>query len=505
MTSCEDQRASLERLEVIEDAISSRIRRNPEIYYRLYQKLKQINFKEPPEHIASSKIQENKIFNVKKSRRSKKQIAFQQHEINQFLEEYERQVSSLMQTEIDIESLRDDKLNFEAFDKEIELIKDIPENNLEATASLNEYALFSSSTSTQKNISSIKSQNLDINSIFNREESYGDFLDLEKYHQQWLNVVKDASVTMIQFLNTLARFQDNTYLILPAIDRNGARYHNFVHSLVQYVSNYFYKCYPLVNTYTLDQHLDNLFEEYINQPVTFDNRGYFCISCGKLFKSDTIYKSHIPGKKHQKNRNTKSKFLIEEFRLHKFLTFLNEEFSNTKNLVERKLAFTADERAQEMDRLSAEYDAPIYGENEVEDHTFERTTNKSEVEINEMENMPLGPDGFPIPHWLYKLQGLDIEYPCEICGNYIYKGRRQFDKHFTQSRHVFGLRCLGIEPSSTFKGITDIQEAKDLNSGDQRPTATQSAAKKLEVEVEDDEGNVMSEKVYLELKKQGLY
>ena len=37
-------------------------------------------------------------------------------------------------------------------------------------------------------------------------------------------------------------------------------------------------------------------------------------------------------------------------------------------------------------------------------------------------NLPLGFDGKPIPYWLYKLHGLNLEFKCEICGNYSYWG-----------------------------------------------------------------------------------
>lgn len=39
-------------------------------------------------------------------------------------------------------------------------------------------------------------------------------------------------------------------------------------------------------------------------------------------------------------------------------------------------------------------------------------------------NLPLGWDGKPIPYWLYKLHGLGVEFKCEICGDFSYKGRR---------------------------------------------------------------------------------
>ena len=38
------------------------------------------------------------------------------------------------------------------------------------------------------------------------------------------------------------------------------------------------------------------------------------------------------------------------------------------------------------------------------------------------KNLPLGWDGKPIPYWLYKLHGLNIDYKCQICGNQTYRG-----------------------------------------------------------------------------------
>lgn len=36
--------------------------------------------------------------------------------------------------------------------------------------------------------------------------------------------------------------------------------------------------------------------------------------------------------------------------------------------------------------------------------------------------LPLGPDGKPIPYWLWKLHGLQRKFTCEICGNFVYAG-----------------------------------------------------------------------------------
>lgn len=55
---------------------------------------------------------------------------------------------------------------------------------------------------------------------------------------------------------------------------------------------------------------------------------------------------------------------------------------------------------------------------------------EEEEKIYNPLKLPLGWDGKPIPYWLYKLHGLGVEYPCEICGNYVYMGRKAFDRHF---------------------------------------------------------------------------
>ena len=66
---------------------------------------------------------------------------------------------------------------------------------------------------------------------------------------------------------------------------------------------------------------------------------------------------------------------------------------------------------------------------------------------------------------LYKLHGLNIEYSCEICGNYSYFGPRAYDRHFSEWRHTHGLKCLGIEPNlfKFFHGITQIEDALSLH------------------------------------------
>nr|CAG8436373.1 5588_t:CDS:2 [Entrophospora candida] len=80
-------------------------------------------------------------------------------------------------------------------------------------------------------------------------------------------------------------------------------------------------------------------------------------------------------------------------------------------------------------------------------------------DFEENKVLPLGWDGKPIPYWLYKLHGLGIEYPCEICGNCVYMGRKAFDRHF-QACTWYG--CLGIPNTRHFHEITLIEDAYAL-------------------------------------------
>ena len=59
----------------------------------------------------------------------------------------------------------------------------------------------------------------------------------------------------------------------------------------------------------------------------------------------------------------------------------------------------------------------------------------------------------PIPYWLYKLHGLNLEFTCEICGNYSYWGRRAYERHFKEFRHQHGMRCLNIPNTKAFAEV----------------------------------------------------
>jgi splicing factor 3A subunit 3 len=165
---------------------------------------------------------------------------------------------------------------------------------------------------------------------------------------------------------------------------------------------------------------------------------------------------------------------------------------------------TDKERQQEIEALYAEEmdEATTQVEEDEEQDGDEKVYNPLKL--------PLAWDGKPIPFWLYKLHGLGVEFPCEICGNYVYMGRRAFDKHFSEQRHIYGLNCLGVNKNtSLFREITKIDEALKLWNKMQRDLADELERKGGEngdgvIEMEDSLGNVMPKAVYEDLATAGL-
>jgi splicing factor 3A subunit 3 len=159
---------------------------------------------------------------------------------------------------------------------------------------------------------------------------------------------------------------------------------------------------------------------------------------------------------------------------------------------------TERERQMELDALFAESSsaAPQGGDSDSESDGDDKIYNPLKL--------PLAWDGKPIPFWLYKLHGLGVEFKCELCGNYVYMGRRAFDKHFNEPRHIHGLKSLGITNTTLFREITDIADAQKLWDKIQRDKKKDKSDEGSVVQMEDADGNVMPEKVYYDLLKQGL-
>ncbi|KAF2025516.1 hypothetical protein EK21DRAFT_76221 [Setomelanomma holmii] len=461
------------------------------------------------------------------------------HEISRFLEQIKSQSERLLKVYEDVDSTKEEEMRnltlgdpMESFMKEISNIKDFhrrypnePVENLEKA--------YKKRTPEERQQSVAA-----IDSMFTGEEGFGRFFDLTTLHEQYLNLPVHQHarrLTYLQYLDLFDAFsppQNN----IRRDQKKSEAYFQYLKALQDYLESFMRRTKPLENLEKLFDNFDKEFEELwakdevpgwekVTETSTAPNgetqgEGIWCSACQKGFSKETVYEAHLTGKKHKKamqegngaSANTaaaktngasagiqrfKERAVAErEFRIKKLAAAMQTERGDTKVNVERKQGMTERERQQELEQLYSE--APEPGAKEDDNDS------EGEDKIYNPLKLPLAWDGKPIPFWLYKLHGLGVEFPCEICGNFVYMGRRAFDKHFNEPRHIHGLKCLGITNTTLFREITSIHEAETLWKKIQKDKKKEKTQAENVVEMEDTEGNVMPEKVYKDLAAAGM-
>lgn len=373
----------------------------------------------------------------------------------------------------------------------------------------------------------------EIDNMFSGEEAYGRFLDLTGLHELYVNLPGIKRPTYLQYLDNFDIFTPPLCAIKRP-DKMTDQYFSYVGQLADYLESFMKRTRPLEN---LDR-LFATFEEDFEKAWTSNDilgwkldiapqgsgEGIWCADCEKEFSNQNVYKNHLTGKKHIRAAEQRAQRQSEvsgdsegaatrgpnplrlkeraiaerEHRVKRLAAAMSQERSDTRVNVERKQGMTERERQMELDQLFADYGATAQA---AEDSGSE--SDDDENVYNPLK-LPLAWDGKPIPYWLYKLHGLGVEFPCEICGNFVYMGRRAFDKHFNEARHIYGLKCLGITNTTLFREITGIEDALKLWDKIQREKKKTAKDDGGVVQMEDAEGNVMPEKVYYDLQKQGL-
>ena len=384
-----------------------------------------------------------------------------------------------------------------------------------------------------------ESATTEIDNMFTGEEAFGRFFDLTKLHEDYLNLPGVKRLSYLQYLASFDTFIP-PHCPIKQTEKATDQYFKYVGQLASYLEDFLKRIRPL-------EHLDKLFAAFDEEfdkawqadqvpgwgpdskavgpaaPVTEGTgEGIWCSDCAKEFNNDNVYRSHLSGKKHlkavqarkaepdtngapiaQTNGHVASKasavprlkeraIAEREFRVGKIAAALDTQRNDTRINVERKQGMTEKERQMELDAFFAESaeSAPRPGGEDSDSDSAEKIYNPLKL--------PLAWDGKPIPYWLYKLHGLGVEFPCEICGNFVYMGRRAFDKHFNEARHIYGLKCLGITNTTLFREITGIEDALKLWDKIQRDKKKEKSGGENIVQMEDAEGNVMPEKVYYE-------
>ncbi|KAI1183680.1 hypothetical protein F5B17DRAFT_415143 [Nemania serpens] len=378
--------------------------------------------------------------------------------------------------------------------------------------------------------------------MFTGEEGFGRFFDLQTCHAQYLNLPNAKRLNYLQYLDLFDNFAPGAGG-LKRSEKMTDQYFAYVGYLALALETFMRKTRPLENIDKVLAEFDKKFEEdwendkvpewsnedlttttSAGKPATSD--GIWCESCEKAFTNENVYKGHLGGKKHIRAENERRKREQEEsagftkdankgapsparlreraiaereYRVKRLASAMSTERSDTRVNVERKQLMTERERQQELENLfSASVSAAQAAERE------EGEEGDDDDRIYNPLKLPLAWDGKPIPFWLYKLHGLGVEFACEICGNFVYMGRRAFDKHFNEARHIHGLKCLGITNTSLFRDIIHIDEALRLWEKIQKDRRKDKVEDGSVVQMEDAEGNVMPEKVYYDLQKQGL-
>ncbi|KAI8065689.1 hypothetical protein BC940DRAFT_303342 [Gongronella butleri] len=345
----------------------------------------------------------------------------------------------------------------------------------------------------------------ELETLFSGEEQYGRYLDLLAVHNDYVNLKGINRVEYIPFLDRMDRF-DAPNVYPPSIKTSDA-YRQYLDGFRAYLQGFFERARPLVDLAAIEKKARDAFDASYkpDAPNASENTdALFCKACQKAFSKQTVYDAHLKGKKHVKAQakldqdgaedrvDRRKQTAWHEALIVAYLAEISDTRQQTKANVERKQALTDRERALELEQGD---DIEIGGGSD-DDSDEERIYNPLKL--------PLGWDGKPIPYWLYKLHGLGVEYPCEICGNYVYMGRKAFDKHFQESRHAYGMRSLGLPNTRQFHEITKIDDAYALQEKLKKHNVSSQVKTDNVEEYEDDEGNVFNKKTYDDLKRQGL-
>lgn len=384
---------------------------------------------------------------------------------------------------------------------------------------------------------------------FSGAEGSGKYLDLQSLHQTYINISEFGQrMDYLQYLSKFDKFQ--TVPKDKKIKFRG-KYKGYLEQLLEYVVSFFRRSQPLVNLQQvlaiIEQDFAKRWEEKKNLPGWFDAPSeeskeaaepgapvpeaaaaaaaeakstesedpLYCKACQKSFAKQSVFDAHLPGKKHKKAVEMQSgaaaststpdqltasltairqqherELALLELKISALADLLREAINDTAKYVELKQTRTMAEL--EADQLEAEADTAA-----------DESDDDNEPIYNPL-NLPLGWDGKPIPYWLYKLHGLNIEYKCEICGGYTYRGPRAFERHFKDWRHAYGMKCLGIPNSHHFMFITRFEDAISLHQKLLKEAEKHVFKPEDEEEFEDEEGNVYNRKMYEDLKRQGL-
>lgn len=396
--------------------------------------------------------------------------------------------------------------------------------------------------------------------MFSGEEMVGRFLDLYVHHEAFLNLKGVRRISYLQYVDSFDKIRGQDSRVTNETKRTEA-YKVYVNGLQAYLLQFLRKTRPLSDVDSLEigalvsfeddwekgtlegweDQGDSVLDVRKHANMTSSSQrqngseGIWCDACQRSFTKQTVFDAHLKAPKHlkaadrkeregkdestQTERQTSETIELERTkrrakaraiaRDESMIVALGAELrtvrSETRSNVERKAALTERERQAEAEEAAAA--ASSQGRAERETAGGAKVDDDEDDEGEKIYNplkLPLGWDGKPIPFWLYKLHGLGVEYKCEICSDYVYQGRKNFERHFSESRHAFGMRALGLPNTKHFYEITRIEDALALADKLKKQGKVVAEEQGDAEEVEDEHGNTYTRKTYDLLKRQGL-
>lgn len=398
---------------------------------------------------------------------------------------------------------------------------------------------------------------------FSGEEMSGRFLDLYEQYEMYINLKGVERISYLEYLARLDRMC-GADAGAPASTKRTEAYHTYIASLRHYLSAFLHKTRPLEDMDAPEIHAAEFFESnwdrgtvpgweakehtlFPDKATSDAGGGIWCEVCQRSYAKQTVFDAHLTSARHQKlaalaakgeaprpppkrpdaaleqaKRIARAKALArDEVVVQALAKTLASVREDTRSNIERKAALTDRERQDEAEALEAEQEEAMATGGMGYERAIEKAARDHDVteKVHNPLKLPLGWDGKPIPFWMYKLQGLSVEYKCEICSDHVYRGRKVFEKHFSEARHTFGMRALGLPNTVQFRDVTRIQDAfaRTYFATDAVYDKLKQQQKLEQVddgdteEIEDEHGNVRgtltqayTRKTYELLKRQGL-
>lgn len=400
-----------------------------------------------------------------------------------------------------------------------------------------------------------------LDGMFSGEEAHGRFLDLLECHQRYLNLRGVRSLDYLQYLGEFDNWE-----AIPLTTKLTHTYARYLDALLGYFERFYRLAKPLYNyAEVMERGREHFRTDWVEGRVPegwaslaaerATKESVYCAICERSFAARSVYQAHLSGRKHQRaererqhgankdqktdatctgkkdlfsirkvpsegkvdaNHNYNQQHQHQQYdaantstayilALKEHLITISAELlgairEETRANVERKQSRTFEEREEDLALAEGAESLPSAFDSTALVDGDENEDNR----IYNPLNLPLDWDGKPIPYWLWKLHGLGVRYPCEICGNHVYMGKRAFDQHFFEWRHAQGMRALGVPNTRHFYQVTRMEEAQTLWERLRQRNRNEVFRPEAMEEFEDHEGNVYNRKTYEDLRRQGL-